>query len=110
MDSVSIARDGRPDVRLPLEPLIAFCGEVVSLQEMPRQGRYGRLESQVQKPHTGHGAVAVVTGRSTRASRRWGEVGIGLTSAEDIAFDLGVHPFDIWGSAYYEGVDNDDDL
>ena len=59
---------------------------------------FGPLEAYVARR-----GPAKSLGLPERSWWRWRSKGrLAIDQAEDIADLLGVHPFDIWGSAYYE--------
>lgn len=67
----------KPQPRLPAEPLLVMWDRNMSM-------------------------MARSLGVSRRAVQHWNEIGLSWRQADEVAGKLGLHPFDIWGSAWFE--------
>ena len=65
---------------------------------------YEWVKRELRLPEPSQREVGRLLGVDAHAPRRWAENGIPLWNADRLACKLGLHPTEIWGQAFYEGV------
>lgn len=86
--------------RLPLAPLLIVWGEVCA-----DGGTHG-----THRNEQSDGIYAEAFGVSRRALSRWRTDGIPLFSADALCCRVGMHPTEVWGMKFYEGVEDTDGI
>ena len=65
---------------------------------------YEWAKRELRLPEPSQRAVGRLFGTDAHAAKRWADNGIPIWQADRLACRLGLHPTEIWGHAFYDGV------